>query len=240
MATYALVPGFWLGAWVWEAVERELRADGHDVHAVTLTGLGDRVHLATPQVDLDTHADDIVHTIEYADLRDVILVGHSGGGMPVTLAAERIPDRIARAVYVESGPLPEGMRQFDVNPPEERERIEKQVAEGDGWRLPPPAFAGDPVVLAGLGEADLALLRARSVPQPFATALQPLRRSPGGVPETLIACTFPEEQVRRALADRLPMFAGFDGEPQVVALPTGHYPMLSRPADLARALASLA
>jgi pimeloyl-ACP methyl ester carboxylesterase len=245
MATFVLVPGFWLGAWVWEAVGRELRAEGHEVHAVTLTGLGDRVHLATPAVDLDTHATDVVNVIEYAGLEEVVLVGHSGGGMPATLVADRIPGRLSRVVYLDSAALPDGMAQFDVNPPEAQEEIEKRVAaEGDGWRLPPPAFgevADDPVNLAGLSGEDLALLRSRAVPQPFATARQPLRRSPAGsVPETLVTCTFPEPQVRAMIADRHPMFAGFDGPPQVVALPTGHYPMLSRPADTARALGSLA
>jgi pimeloyl-ACP methyl ester carboxylesterase len=243
MATFVLVPGFWLGAWVWEAVGRDLRSAGHEVHPVTLTGLGDRVHLATPEVDLETHAADVVNTIEYAGLEEVILVGHSGGGLPVALAADRIPARLSRVVYLDSAPLPDGMAQFDVNPPGTQEEIEKRVAaEGDGWRLPPPAFTGeDPVNQAGLSEADLALLRERGVPQPFATARQPLRRDHhASVPETLVACVFPEAHVRQMIADRHPMFAGFDGPPQVVPLPTGHYPMLSRPADTVRALGSLA
>lgn len=243
MATFVLVPGFWLGAWVWERVERELRAAGHDVHPVTPTGLGDRLHLARPEVDLDTHADDVVNTIVYAGLREVILVGHSGGGLPVALAADRIPGRLARVVYLDSAPLPEGMRQIDVHPPEERERVEKLVAAaGDGWRLPPPPFTSvgvDPANLAGLSEADLALLRERSVDEPFAVARTPLRRSrTTPVPETLIACTFAEEHVRRMIAEEHPMYAGFAGPPQVIGLPTGHYPMLSRPGDTARALAS--
>jgi pimeloyl-ACP methyl ester carboxylesterase len=245
MATFVLVPGFWLGAWAWAEVGRELRAAGHEVHPVTLTGLGDRAHLATPEVDLDTHATDVIHVIEYAGLNDVTLVGHSGGGIAVALAADRAPERLARVVYLDSAPLPDGMRQFDVHPPEAQETLEKQVAgEGEGWRIPVPAFADvseDPVNLAGLSDADLALMRARGVPQPFAVARQPLRRTRRGpVPETLIACTFPEEQVRQMMADRHPMFDGFGGDLQVVALPTGHYPMFSRPADTARILASLA
>jgi pimeloyl-ACP methyl ester carboxylesterase len=245
MATFVLVPGFWLGSWVWDAVGRELRAAGHEVHPMTLTGLGDRVHLATPQLDLETHTTDILSAIEYAGLEEVILVGHSYGGLPVALAADRAPGQLARVVYLDSAPLPDGMRQFDFNPPGVQEEIEKRVAaEGEGWRIPPPPFievAEDPANLAGLSEADLALLRTRSVPQPFATALQPLRRPHGGsVPETLIACVFPEDQVRQMIADEHPMFGGFAGPPQVLPLATGHYPMLSRPADTARALASLA
>ncbi|MFB9838550.1 alpha/beta fold hydrolase [Actinoallomurus acaciae] len=246
MATYVLVPGFWLGGWVWEAVGARLRAAGHEVHQVTLTGLGDRAHLATPEVGIETHTLDVVNTLRYGDLREVILVGHSGGGLPVAQAADRVSERLTRVVYLESVPLPDGTRQFDVNPPEARTEIERRVAEeGEGWRLPPPPFAEvaeDPRNLAGLNPADLRLLRERSVPQPFATATEPLRRTHRStpVPETLIACMFAEEQVRRMIADKHPMMAGFDGVPQVVPLPTGHYPMLSRPDDTARALASLA
>jgi pimeloyl-ACP methyl ester carboxylesterase len=245
MATFVLVPGFWLGAWAWDRVVRELRTGGHEVHPVTLTGLGDRAHLATPEVDLDTHAADIANVITYAGLEEVILVGHSAGGMPVQLVADRHPELLSRVVYLDSGPLPDGMRQLDANPPQAQEEIEKRVAaEGEGWLLPPPPFADvaeDTVTLAGLSADDLALLRSRAVPQPFTTARQPLRRPHGGsVPETLIACLFPEDQVHQMIAAGHPMFTGFDGPPQVLPLPTGHYPMLSRPADTARLLASLA
>lgn len=245
MATFVLVPGFWLGEWVWDRVAAELRAAGHAAYPVTLTGLGDRAHQATPEVDLDTHAADVLDLIAEAGLEEVILVGHSAGGMVVQLVADRAPGRLAHVVYVDSGPLPDGMRQFDVNPPEAREAIEKRVAtEGAGWLLPPPPFAAveeDPFALAGLSEEDLTLLRSRCVPQPFATARQPLRRPYGGrVAETLISCVFPEDQVRRMIAEGHPMFAGFAGPPRVLPLPTGHYPMLSRPAETARLLASVA
>jgi pimeloyl-ACP methyl ester carboxylesterase len=245
MATYVLVPGFWLGGWVWEAVGAGLRAQGHAVHPVTLTGLGDRVHLAGPDVGLETHTLDVVNTLRYAGLTEVILVGHSGGGLPVAQAADRVPERVARVVYLDSVPLPDGMRQFDAHPPEEQEEIAKRVAaEGEGWRLNPPAFADvseDPADLAGLTARDLALLRERAVPQPFATATDPLARGHGArLPETLISCVFSAEQVEGMLTGGHPMMAGFTGVPQVVPLPTGHYPMLSRPADTVRALASLA
>jgi pimeloyl-ACP methyl ester carboxylesterase len=242
MATFVLVPGFWLGGWAFARVTAALRASGHEVHPVTLTGLGDRAHLASPEVDLETHARDVINTIEYAGLDEVILVGHSGGGLPVSLAADRIPGRLARVVYLESAALPDGMRQFDANPPEARERIEKQIAaEGEGWRIPVPAYdTADPIV-EGVGEDDLALIRSRGVPQPYLTAMQPLRRTRRGpVPETLFACMFPLDEVRRMLAERHPMFAGFGDDLQVVGLPTGHYPMLSRPAETAAILGGLA
>ncbi|MFD0823481.1 alpha/beta fold hydrolase, partial [Micromonospora zhanjiangensis] len=162
MATFVLVPGFWLGAWAWREVTAGLRAHGHEVHPLTLTGVADRAHLAGPEVGLKTHTEDIVRVVETEELRDVVLVGHSGGGMPVAQVADRIPDRLARVVYLDSGPLPDGTAQFDVNPPEEQDRLRGLI--GAGHLLPPPAWdpAADPRNLAGLDADTLALLRRRA------------------------------------------------------------------------------
>src|SRR3712207_7379490 len=97
MATYVLVGGGWLGGWCWQRVARRLREEGHDVYPATLTGLGERVHLASPEVDLETHISDVVNLIEFEDLHDVVLLGHSYGGLVVTGAADRIPERISRS-----------------------------------------------------------------------------------------------------------------------------------------------
>src|SRR5258708_2391543 len=134
MATIVLVPGFWLGAWAWEHVARELTNAGHAVYPVTLTGLADRVAEASPEVDLDTHIADILHVIADNNLQQVVLVGHSGANMPVTGAADRLPGRLARIVYVDTGPLPDGMANIDFSPPEAQEELRKRVAEeGNGW-----------------------------------------------------------------------------------------------------------
>ena len=100
--TYVIVHGAWGGGWEWRAVDSLLTLRGHRAVRVTLTGLGERVHLASASVGLSTHIDDVVNTILWEDLRDVILVGHSYGGMVVTGAADRIPDRIRRVVYVDA------------------------------------------------------------------------------------------------------------------------------------------
>src|SRR3712207_7384423 len=100
MTTYVLFGGAWLGAWAWQPVARRLRAQGHDVHPVTLTGLGERSHLATPEVDLDTYVTDVVNTIEFEDLHDVILVGHSYAGTVVTGVADRVPERVSLLAYL--------------------------------------------------------------------------------------------------------------------------------------------
>ncbi|MBG0832038.1 alpha/beta hydrolase [Planomonospora sp. ID67723] len=246
-AAYVLVPGFWLGGWAWEKVTADLRAAGHDVHPVTLTGLGDRAHLATAGTDLETHIQDIVNTIVYADLHEVILVGHSGGGGPVTGAADRIPERIARVVYLDSGPLGDGMAWMDMSEPEQRGLIEQQVAgRGGGTGYPPPSWeehekAG--VSLEGLGEAEREWFASRATPQPYGSMTRPLVLTGGadGLPRTLITCSFPLEQVHAMIAAGHPFFAALAGpEWSFAAVPTGHWPMFSKPAETAAALAALA
>jgi pimeloyl-ACP methyl ester carboxylesterase len=240
MTTFVLVPGFWIGGWAWDEVAASLRAAGHRVHPVTLTGVAEKAHLATPETDLDTHTDDVVRLIEQEDLHDVVLVGHSGGGMPVTQAADRIPERIKRVVYVESGPLPEGVSQFDTNEPQEQERLRAEI--GDGHLLPARGWdaAADPVLLAGLDEGTLAMLRERSTPHPLRAATQPIRRTGAGdaLPVALVACVFPIEQVRAMVAEGHPFFAAFQGG-EIRGLPTGHWPMLSEPKRLAEILDEL-
>ncbi|MHB9861353.1 alpha/beta fold hydrolase [Streptomyces sp. YIM S03343] len=240
MAEIVLVPGFWLGAWAWEEVTPELRAAGHDVYPLTLTGLADRAAEATPDVDVYTHIDDIVRLVDDNSLRNVVLVGHSGANLPVTGAADRIPERIARIVYVDTGPLPAGMAVIDFNEPQKQEEWRKQVAEkGDGWRLPVPPFdpAADPDNLAGLTSERLARIVKSATPQPFATATRPLDR-PTPPPDTrcsVIASTFTPEQVRMLADSGNPVFepmAGMD----LHHLPTGHWPMFSRPIELASLL----
>ena len=87
MASFVLVPGAWMGGWCWQYLTPRLRTAGHDVYTPTLTGLGERVHLARPEVDLDTHLQDVVNLIEYEDLRDVLLLGHSYAGIVVRPAS---------------------------------------------------------------------------------------------------------------------------------------------------------
>jgi pimeloyl-ACP methyl ester carboxylesterase len=100
--TYVLVHGAWAGAWEWKRVGELLQADGHTVYRPTLTGQGERVHLANPDIDLDTHITDVVNTILFEDLHDIVLMGHSYGGMVITGVADRVPDRIKAMIYVDA------------------------------------------------------------------------------------------------------------------------------------------
>ncbi len=249
MATYVLVGGAWLGGWCWQPIARRLRQLGHDAYPATLTGLGERAHLARPGVDLDTHVADVVNLIAFEDLRNVVLVGHSYGGVPVTGVADRVPERLARVVYLDSGPLPDGLPYLGFTSPEAKAFTERLVAErGDGWLLPMPSWEElegvNGASLEGLDDSTRRRIRARATPQPFATYTQPLRLTNparAALPKTLVSCSFPLPQVRELIAGGHPWFRELAGpEWTFEELPTGHWPMFSRPDDLATLLHDLA
>jgi pimeloyl-ACP methyl ester carboxylesterase len=112
--TIVIVHGATAGGWEWKKVGEFLTADGHTVYRPTLTGLGERVHLSTPDVDLNTHINDIVNTILFEDLHDIILVGHSYGGMVITGVMDRLPDRIRHVIFLDAAVPDDGMSLFDL------------------------------------------------------------------------------------------------------------------------------
>ena len=242
MATFVLVPGAWLGGWAWEPTASRLRELGHDVHPVTLTGLGERRHLAGPDVDLEAHVADVAGLISDRDLHDVVLLGHSYAGIVVTGAADRVPERLAKVVYLESGPVPDGVSYLDMEEPAARERDQQQVAEtGDGWRLVMPSWEelerGNGASLEGLGEAERKWMRDNATDQPFGTYTQPLKLRntlAKPLPKVLVSSSFPLDQVRELIKAGHPWFAPLAGpEWQLLELRTGHWPLVSRPDDLA-------
>jgi pimeloyl-ACP methyl ester carboxylesterase len=242
MATYVLVPGAWLGGWAWYEVAESLRDEGHEVYPVTLTGLGERVHLGRPEVDLETHITDIVNTILANDLDDVILTGHSYGGIPVTGAADRVPERLERVVFVDSAPLESGMSFLDLYPPEARDGMQETVDRyGEGWKFPFPGWeiAAESASLEGISDEDLLWIEARAEPQPWKTYTQPLHLE-HDKPQwqgTFIAC----EDMRRMVEAGVPQIVQFAQSPwQWIDLQTGHWPMFSAPDELAEILDSLA
>jgi pimeloyl-ACP methyl ester carboxylesterase len=248
MTTYVLVPGAWLGGWAWEPVTRRLQAEGHDVHPVTFTGLGERSHLANPEVDLDTYIADVVDLVESEDLHDVVLVGHSYAGHVVTAVADRIPDRISLLAYLDAGPSPDGAAFLDLQPPPARELIERLVAEaGDGWRIPMPSWEELEGImgasLEGLGPEERARMRAHAAAQPVRTATQAVsvvNPAAAKLPKLLISCSIPLAQVRQMIAEGHPWFTALGGpEWSFQELPTGHWPMFSVPEELAALLGGL-
>jgi pimeloyl-ACP methyl ester carboxylesterase len=246
MTTYVLVGGAWLGGWCWQPVARRLRRNGHGAYPVTLTGLGERLHLAGPDVDLETHITDVVNVVEFEDLQDIILLGHSYAGLVVTGAADRITERISQLVYLDTGPIPPGTALIDLFPPEARRHTERQVEElGDGWLfpMPPPEELASMGSLEGLDDDLLQLPRSRAVPQPFGTYTQPLRLENPAREELsrlAILCSFSLDQIQEMIARNEPVFRELVGPTwRFTELPTGHWPMVSRPEDLADLLLDL-
>ncbi len=143
MSTFVLLHPAWFGGWCWNKVASGLRAQGHDVYTPTLTGLGERSHLATREVGLATHVKDVVNVLTFEDLTDVVLVGTSSGGTVITGVADRVPERIGALVYLDAFVPSDGQSTRDLLPPDRQSALDDMVAtEGDGWLL--PRFAPPP------------------------------------------------------------------------------------------------
>jgi pimeloyl-ACP methyl ester carboxylesterase len=191
VTTVVLVPGGWSGGWVWKKLAPFLRAAGHDVYTPTPTGLGERVHLAHPDVDLDTHITDMVNVLTFEDLRDVVLVGWSYGGMIITGVADRVPERLAQLVYFDAVVPTDGQSEYDADADVAGRHAAEREAEAAGT----PGFQPVPVDYLRArvtDEANLAWLLAKMVPHPIATFAQPvqLRNSAAdAIPRTFVFCT---------------------------------------------------
>ena len=135
-ATFLVCHGAWSAGWAWKKMHPPMLAAGHRLLTPTYTGLGEREHLATPSIDLETHIADILNVIKYEDLRDIVLVGHSYGGMVATGVADRARDRVAQMIYLDAFVPKDGQSLFDLN--ESGQAHMRQLAQaGDGWRVPP-------------------------------------------------------------------------------------------------------
>jgi pimeloyl-ACP methyl ester carboxylesterase len=233
---YVLVHGAWGGAWIWRRVLAPLRAAGHEVFAVTLTGDGERAHLRTSAVDLHTHIADVVGLVEAEELDDIVLVGHSYGGMVATGVTDRLLARgvsIRHLVYVDAMvPLP-GEGWGEKHSPEVV-AARTAAALANDHALPPP----DPVDF-GLEAADRDWLLRRQVPHPFGPYRQPLQFDGARwarLPRTFIDCTSPAYPTIDAMRARVRQMPGF----RVVEIATGHCPMVSAPQPLAAHLLAAA
>lgn len=231
-ATFMLVHGAWHGAWCWQFVAPPLRAAGHHVIAVTLTGMGDRSDEIDPGVALDTHIRDVL-TILLSQREPVVLVGHSYGGMVITGAAHQAPDRVAHLIYLDAMVPQNGQSVFDLLRPKYREDFERGAKiHGGGWRIPPASAQ-----LLGITEACQARwLTALLTHQPLRTFTQPIsicESQDSALPATYIHCTV------GPLVSELERFAArFRGLGKSVfyQLATGHDAMLTQPAVLAAVL----
>lgn len=186
MATFVVAHGAWSASWAWKKMHPLMRAAGHALHVPCYTGLGERRHLLEPGITLDTHVLDVVGTIKMEDLRDVVLVGHSYGGMVATAVADRVRERISHLVYLDAFVARDGASLFDLHPPEQRERTEALAAnKGDGWLLPPPPPPPD------TAPEDIAWMAPRRFSHPIETFRTPLQleRGPFDGPRSYIFCS---------------------------------------------------
>ncbi|WP_098024519.1 alpha/beta fold hydrolase [Streptomyces sp. st115] len=226
MTQFVLVAGAWLGSWAWRDVAPGLRAAGHGVHPLTLSGLAEKQGVAAGQ---RTHVEDIVGLVERLDLRDVVLVGHSYAGIPVGQAATLIGDRLAHVVFVDSN-VPADGESFVSGWPDGRAGVEAAVAANEGF-WPPPAAAD--CVDQGLSDEQIARFLTGATPHPGATLTEPatLTQFPGLLPTTYVKCLLdwpePSPEVAELLTSELW---------RLVTMDTGHWPMFSQPDELARVL----
>ncbi len=189
--TFVLLHGAWHGGWCWERVAGPLRARGHRVTTPTQTGLGERAHLMSPDIDLAVFTADLVNHLLWEDLTDVVLVGHSFGGNAISGAAEEVPGRIARLVYLDAMVPMSGRTPFDDYPAHlAAQRIRQAEETSGGLSIPPPPAAA----FAVTGAADAAWLEAHLTPHPLHTftTSQNFRDEPGnGLPVEYIVCNDP-------------------------------------------------
>jgi pimeloyl-ACP methyl ester carboxylesterase len=219
-----------------------LRAAGHDVHCPTLTGLGERAHLASPDVGLATHVDDVANVLFFQDLHDVILVGSSSAGIVIAAVADRMPERIARLVHLDAFVPADGQSLWDMIPPDRRAAREQLVAsEGDGWLL--PRFAAErweefvPAAWGITDEASLRWVLSRLRPTPFRHFTDPveLHLSEDQQPRRVyVRCRWPSPAF-----DRFAATASASSAWRSEELAFSHLPPITDPGVLAALLVDL-
>ncbi len=238
MAHFVLVHGAWHGAWCWRRVSDRLGAAGHRVHAVTLTGVGERSHLLSPAITLETHISDVLNAIEAEELADVILAVHSYAGMLGTAVADRLPGRLKHLVYVDAVVPKPGESWSGTHASATREARLAAARASPTYSFPPP----DPAVF-GLQAEDYEWVKRRQTPHPGHTYDAPLAfdiARVARVPRTFVSCTQPALATIDAIRPRVvdAKFWGGAWLPgsRLVELATGHDPMISDPAGLTQVL----
>ena len=222
MATYVLVHGAYQGGWIWKPVAERLRAAGHLVHAPTLEGCAERRDQMRAGITVGTHAREVAQLLFYEDLRDVVLVGTSSGGMVICKAAELAGERVARLVFVDALALLPGERVADI--------VSRPPAETTALTIAPSRADAEARMFADLDPATRAWALARYTPHPIAALeapMEPTKFWEREWPATVIRCRGaknPPEAHQRRTAERL--------KASYAELDTGHYPMLSQPDEL--------
>ncbi len=237
MATYVMVHGGGHGGWCYQRVARILRAEGHEVYTPTLTGLGERSHLVSRTIDLDVQITDVVNVLHYEDIRDVILVGHSYGGMVITGVGDRAAERVGRLVFLDAANPKNGQSLVEVSPgPMQAARAAGRVVDGVELVLFPGT---DPLNYYGVTDpADIEWMKPKLTPHPWKCFEQKLELhnedALWAIPQYHIVCT-------STLAVRDPKLmneARADG--RLWEIDTGHDLMITEPQAVADALVEIA
>ena len=230
MSMYVLVHGAWGGSWMWKGIRRALQSRGHEVFTPTLSGVGERSHLLSRQVDLETHIADVVNLILWEELSDVVLCGHSYGGCVITGVADRVPDRIGALIYVDAFVPDSGQSLHDTLPAEQRDaQVRGALETGDGWKVPPI-----PAEVFNVNATDRAWVDKQRTPQSLATFQQALQLT--GAIEKI-------ENVTYILAtgwDHSPFHQFYEKAKakgwKTLAMACGHDVLLDRPEELLEVL----
>jgi pimeloyl-ACP methyl ester carboxylesterase len=240
MSNFVLVHGAWHGGWCWRHVVQALAAEGHRASAVTLTGVGERMHLMSPAITLETHISDVINAIEMEEMDDVVLAVHSYAGMIGTAIADRMPARLRHLVYVDAVVPKPGESWCSTHTSATREARLAAAAASPDFSFPPP----DPSAY-GLEGENHAWVKRRQTPHPghtYQAALQFDAKRVAAVPRAFVNCVAPALATIDVIRQRLTDSALWDGAWQggggarVIELQTGHDPMVSAPRDLTRIL----
>jgi len=230
MAVFVVAHGAWSSGWAWRKMRPLMRAAGHDLLTPSYTGLGERHHLASRAVNLSLHIDDVVNVLEFEDLRNVVVIGHSFGGLVATGVADRARGRVARIIYLDAFVAEDGQSLMDLVPPQARDGMKAACVSGDGWRVPPRDMPPD------TPDDERAWAMPRRVPHPIAAFEE--RLSLSGMPLP------PRAYIYCQRADGNDSFRPFAARARREGWPyaeidASHNPHITAPRELFAALQSL-
>jgi pimeloyl-ACP methyl ester carboxylesterase len=233
-STFVLVHGAWMGGWAWSRLAPLLEAEGHRVHAPTLTGLAERAKLLSKDVNLSTHIEDVCRLITAEDLDNVVLVGHSYGGMVISGAAEKMPEKI-RSFVVIDGFVPEnGKAMREYWPASLMSHLDKEAEKSGGVSVPP--LPAESLMIA---KENREWVDQRVTPQPYATFNEVMRLA-GARDRIASKAYIRATKFRSHPFDAVVKRLGADPGWRLLTVESGHVPMVDKPSSLAGLLAQTA
>jgi pimeloyl-ACP methyl ester carboxylesterase len=231
MSTFVLVPGAWLGGWVWKKITPKLEEKGHKVYSITLTGMGERVHLASRDFGIETAIQDVLNVIKYNDIDDFVLVGHSFAGKVAAAVADRVPEKVNLILYLDAFRPEKKVRtpQGAFNPSEFGTLKQGQ------WTIPLTEEILDSIGKDVKG-ADRRWLMSNATPWPLKPANEPVTLSENfdSIKDAYIFCTGGGDPVDEILSGKWGKI-----ESPYKVIDSGHWPMITKPEELVEDMLSL-